>query len=70
MKVKTIKEFIDKETKRLHEVGDVFDCSPERFVEISKAGKYVEAIKDVEAVKPVEEAKPIERKKPTRRKDK
>lgn len=46
MKVKVVKRFVDKETRELHEYGDVIEVTEERFKEISAAGKYVEALAD------------------------
>ena len=39
-------KFIDKTTKKVRKVGEVFTCSKERFEEITKAGKYVEEYKE------------------------
>lgn len=44
MKVKVLKEFIDKNTRALHTVGSAFDCDEERFNEIQKAGNFVEKV--------------------------
>lgn len=46
MKVKVVNRFVDKETKELHEYGEVIEVTKARFDEISSAGRYVEAIKD------------------------
>lgn len=46
MKVKVIRKFIDKETKVLRKVGDVFTCSKDRFAEITKAGNYVVEVEE------------------------
>ena len=53
MKVKVVNRFVDKETKQLHEYGEVIEVTDARFKEISAAGKYVEAIED-EEVKPLD----------------
>ena len=46
MKVKVIRRFIDKETKKIREVGCVFDCTAARFKELSAHDvKYVEKVK-------------------------
>lgn len=55
MKVKVIKSFIDRLTNNLREEGDVFECSPERYKEIMKAGHYVEIV--AEPSKPIDEEK-------------
>lgn len=45
MKVKVLKRFIDKKTKELREVGDVFVCTNARYAEITKAkAAYVEKV--------------------------
>ena len=41
MKVKVVKEFVDKHTGELHKVDSSFDCSEDRFKEIQKAGAFV-----------------------------
>ena len=40
MKVKVVNRFVDKETKQLHEYGEVIEVTEARFAEISAAGKY------------------------------
>ena len=44
MKVKVIKEFVDKHTNKLHKVNEVFECTEERYNEIKGAGSYVEPV--------------------------
>ncbi len=44
MKVKVIKEFVDKHTRKLHKVNDTFECDKNRFNEIKSAGNYVEEV--------------------------
>lgn len=45
MKVKVLKRFIDKKTKKVREVGDVFECTSARYAEITKANvTYVEEV--------------------------
>lgn len=44
MKVKVIKEFVDKHTGELHKVGSSFSCDKERFEEIKNAGDFVKEI--------------------------
>lgn len=39
MKVKVIKKFIDKHTKKVHKVGDILNIKKERFEEIKKVDK-------------------------------
>ena len=41
MKVKVIKEFVDKHTKKLHKVNEVFECDSKRYEEIIKTGAFV-----------------------------
>lgn len=43
MRVIVTKRFIDKNTGKLREVGEVFTCNKERFAEITAAGDYVKA---------------------------
>ena len=44
MKVKVLKEFIDKNTRELHTVGSSFSCDENRLKEIQKAGDFVEVV--------------------------
>jgi hypothetical protein len=46
MKVKVIKKFRDKHTKKIHNIGDVLTISQERYVEICSVGKFVERINE------------------------
>lgn len=48
MKVKVIKEFVDKHTNKLHKVNEVFDCDAKRYEEIKGAGAFVEPVKEKE----------------------
>lgn len=41
MKVKVIKEFVDKHSNKLHPVGSTFECDESRFKEIQEAGAFV-----------------------------
>ena len=41
MKVKVIREFVDKHTKKVHKLNDVFECDNKRFEEIKKTGNFV-----------------------------
>lgn len=52
MKVKVIKAFRDKHTKKLHKVNDTFTVTEERYKEILTKGKFVEEIKADKAEKP------------------
>lgn len=45
MKVKVIKKFRDKETRKIHQVGEELTLTKERFKEIESVGKFVEAVK-------------------------
>lgn len=54
MKVKVVNRFVDKETRQLHEYGEVIEVTEARFKEISAAGKYVEAIADEPTEKPLD----------------
>jgi len=56
MKVKVVNRFVDKETKQLHEYGEVIEVTEARFKEISAAGKYVEKVEDAEP-----EEKPLDK---------
>jgi hypothetical protein len=49
MKIKVMKEFVDRHTKKLHKVGEVMDVTKERLAEIRKVDKSL--------VKEVKEAK-------------
>lgn len=55
MKVKVIKGFRDKHSKKLHKVGAILTISKERYEEILKVGKLVEEVKDEKAAKPAKE---------------
>lgn len=56
MKVKVLKEFVDKDTRQFRAIGTTFDCSENRFKEIQRAGDFlslvpVEKKKEVKASK-------------------
>lgn len=51
MKVKVIKEFIDKHTGELHTVGSSFECDESRYNEILESGLYVEPVQEKAKVK-------------------
>lgn len=59
MKVKVVNRFVDKETRQLHEYGEVIEVTEARFKEISAAGKYVEAVAEEPEEKP--EEKPLDK---------
>lgn len=42
MLVKVVKDFIDKNTREFHKVGDAIEVTEERASEILSAGKYIE----------------------------
>lgn len=44
MKVRVLKPFNDAKEKKVRRTGDVFECSEERFDEITKETKYIEKI--------------------------
>ena len=46
MKVKVIKEFIDKNTGKKHLKNAVLDLSDQRIKEISKKGRYIQVIEE------------------------
>ncbi len=47
MKAKVIQKFNDRITKQRRNVGDIFECTDERFKELEKAG-YVKVFKEPE----------------------
>ena len=51
MKVKTIREFVDKHTNELHEVGSTFDVTAKRLKEIQSVGDFVQEVEDVKPEK-------------------
>lgn len=46
MKVKVLKSFRDKHTKKRHNVGDIMEVTEERFAEILEKGPLVEKISE------------------------
>ena len=65
MKIKVINSFRDKNTKEIHQVGEVLEVSDERGAEIISAGNYaVEIDKPKQAETP--ESKQAETPKPTK----
>ena len=68
MKVKVLREFIDKYTKQLHKVGEEFEVDEKRFEEIQTVGNLVVKVEEPEIVEePTEE---VEETKPTKGKKK
>ena len=72
MKVKVLKEFIDKNTRELHRIEDIVEYPLERAQELI-AGEWVEEIKEESAVEEepaveeeatVEEKETVEKEKP------
>ncbi len=58
MRVKVLKDFIDKNTGELKTFGQEIEVTKKRFEELRAAGKYVAEVKDEkaeEAEEPVEE---------------
>jgi len=45
MMAKVVNEFVDKYTGVLHKKGSTFSCENDRFIEIQKAGNFVEEVK-------------------------
>lgn len=54
MKVKVLKQFIDKHTKEVHKAGETLNISKARYEEILTVGKLVEEIKETKAAKTAE----------------
>lgn len=55
MKVKVLKKFRDKYTKRIHKVNDVLEVTEERYKEILQKGKLVEPVAEKTEEVPTEE---------------
>ena len=51
MKAKVLIPFKDKETKKVRKKGDIIDVTAKRFNEITKAGRYIEAVEDEKPTK-------------------
>lgn len=49
MQARVVKEYIDRNTQEFHAVGDVVSLTDERFLEITRAGQYVEEVMRDEA---------------------
>lgn len=46
MKAKVLIPFRDKETKKEHKKGAIIDVTAERFNEITKGGRFIEAVEE------------------------
>lgn len=46
MKVRVIREFIDRYTTQCHEVGEELDITAGRLAEIQSVGQFVEVVQD------------------------
>lgn len=60
MKIKVINSFRDKNTKEIHQVGEVLEVSDERGAEIISAGNYaieIDKPKQAETPEPKKEKK-------------
>lgn len=60
MKIKVINSFRDKNTKEIHQVGEVLEVSDERGAEIISAGNYaieIDKPKQAETSEPKKEKK-------------
>ena len=60
MKIKVINSFRDKNTKEIHQVGEVLEVSDERGAEIISAGNYaveIDEAKQAETPEPKKEKK-------------
>lgn len=49
MKVKVIMPFKDKNTGKVHNTKEVFECTKDRFNDINKSGRFVVEVKEEEA---------------------
>lgn len=58
MTVEVVKKFIDRHTKAVHNVGETFEVTEERFTEICKAGAFVRAVSDQTEPETETEAEP------------
>lgn len=45
MKARVVMPFMNKQTGKLCNTGDIIEISAERFAEIKKAGRFVEEVK-------------------------
>lgn len=46
MKVEVKSEFVDRHTGKLHQVGEVFECTEDRLKEIQSVGDFVSVVAD------------------------
>lgn len=51
MKVRVLRDFRDKHTRKLHKAGTVLNIKKDRFDEILTVGKLVEEIKEEKTAK-------------------
>lgn len=51
MRVKVLKDFIDKNTGKLYTFGEEIEVNKKRFEELRAAGKYVAEVKDAKEEK-------------------
>lgn len=68
MKVKVIKKFFDKHTKKLHKAGTILDIDEKRYEEIISVDAGLVEVVVAENATPVEDETPVEDKKPTEKK--
>lgn len=47
MKLKVVREFIDRHTNKLHKVDEIFEADENRFNEIQRVGNLVEKIEEL-----------------------
>ena len=51
MKAKVLIPFRDKETRKVHNQGDVIDVTVKRFNEITAKGKYIQLVENEKPAK-------------------
>ncbi len=51
MKAKVLIPFRDKITKKEHKKNDIIDVTADRFNEITKKGRYIEAVEETATTK-------------------
>lgn len=51
MKAKVLITFIDKETKKKHQKGEIIDVTAKRFNEITGKGRYLQLVEEKEPIK-------------------
>lgn len=63
MKVKVVKKFKDKHTRKIHKVNDVLEVSQERYKEILEKGELVEPVGEMEETEGISDTiKPTKKK--------